>query len=384
MSKSDFPPEEFANRLARVRQAMVAAGIDWLLVFHPVSIHWLTGSDAKGYQAFQCLLVPAAAGSPVMFTRRSEEAEFRDDALVDELVTWGGPAPEDPLAAFAHLIGRLGLTQGRVGMEVPAYYLHPHHYLKIKALLGAALTCEPTHLVHDLKLRKSSREIAFIRKAADIADRTITALAGALRPGRSELEVTAEIFHTMLAAGGGQPATPLNFVSGPRAAFSHGAPTERRLSPGDTGNAEYCVPYRRYSVTIGRQFSIGPPSPRLRALHDLVRRAGDAAIAAIRPGTAATVPHEAARAVIAEAGLDAARVHLTGYGLAPAFPPATAEPIQLFAGSPYRLEAGMVLSVCPPVFIAAERLGVRLVDNVLVTETGAERLCAAARDLIVI
>lgn len=384
MSKSDFPPEEFADRLSRVRLAMAAAGIDWLLLFHPVSIHWLTGSDAKSYQAFQCLLVPAAATSPVMFTRRSEEAEFHDDALVDDLVTWGGPDPEDPLAAFARLIGRLGLTHGRVGMEVPAYYLHPHHYLKIKALLGSALVAEPTSLVHDLKLCKSPREIAFIRAAAAIADRTIAALAGALRPGRSELEVAAEIFHTMLAAGGGQPATPLNLVSGPRAAFSHGAPTERRLAAGDTGNAEYCVPYRRYSVTIGRQFSIGPPSPRLLALHDLVRRASDAAIATIRPGIAATAPHEAARAVIAEAGLDAARIHLTGYGVAPAFPPATAEPIQLFAGSRYRLEAGMVLSVCPPVFITAERIGVRLVDNVLVTEDGAERLCTASRDLIVV
>ena len=60
MSKHDFSTEEFASRLARTRAAIADAGLDWLLVFHPVSIHWLTGSDAKSYQEFQCLFVAAA------------------------------------------------------------------------------------------------------------------------------------------------------------------------------------------------------------------------------------------------------------------------------------------------------------------------------------
>jgi Xaa-Pro dipeptidase len=50
LSKHDFSPEEFASRCSRVRAVMSQAGLDWLLVFHPVSIHWLTGSDAKSYQ----------------------------------------------------------------------------------------------------------------------------------------------------------------------------------------------------------------------------------------------------------------------------------------------------------------------------------------------
>ncbi len=65
MSKHDFPAEEFASRRARVRAAVGHAGLDWLLVFHPVSIRWLTGSDAKSYQEFQCVLISAKPG-PVM------------------------------------------------------------------------------------------------------------------------------------------------------------------------------------------------------------------------------------------------------------------------------------------------------------------------------
>src|SRR3546814_20982406 len=59
MSKHDFTPDEFADRRSRVRAAVAAAGLDWLVAFHPVSIHWLTGSDAQSYQEFQCLLIPA-------------------------------------------------------------------------------------------------------------------------------------------------------------------------------------------------------------------------------------------------------------------------------------------------------------------------------------
>ena len=59
MSKHDFTPAEFADRLARLRTAMGAAGLDWLLVMHPVSIRWLIGQDTKSYTVFQCLPVSA-------------------------------------------------------------------------------------------------------------------------------------------------------------------------------------------------------------------------------------------------------------------------------------------------------------------------------------
>src|SRR6187401_3137901 len=132
MSKNDFTAEEFTDRRARVRNAIASAGLDWFVVFHPVSIHWLTGSDAKSYQEFQCLLISAKPGPICVLARDGERNEFRDDALVDQLHTWGGGEPEDPIAALEKLVHSLGIAGTRVGMEVPGYYLHPHHYLRIK------------------------------------------------------------------------------------------------------------------------------------------------------------------------------------------------------------------------------------------------------------
>jgi Xaa-Pro dipeptidase len=113
----------------------------------------------------------------------------------------------------------------------------------------------------------------------------------------------------------------------------------------------------------------------------------DALIAAVKPGISSELPHLEAKRVIAEAGLDAGRVHTSGYGIAAGFPPSWGEGFHFFSGYPYvprTLEAGMVMSVEPPILLASERLGVRVIDDVLVTEDGAEILSRYTRDLIVL
>jgi Xaa-Pro dipeptidase len=384
LSKRDFSAAEFESRRSRAREAIAAAGLDWFLAFHPVSIRWLTGSDAKSYQEFQCLLISARPGPICVLARSGERNELRDDALVDELHTWGGGEPDDPIAALERLAHSQGVLGTRVGMETPGYYLHPQHYVRIKQLFHSPSVSEATNLIHDLTLVKSPAEIACIREAARLADLAMVRFAASLAEGRSELELAGEVYHALLTGGSGLAASPINLVSGERSCFSHGAPTDRRLQRGDFGNVEYGATFKRYTATIGRQFCLGRPTPRMRQLYDLVCNASDACLAEIRAGVPAAAPHEAARRVIAAAGLDHARVHLSGYGLAPGFPPSWAEPIQLFGDSPYTLQAGMVVTVEPPVFLGDEPLGARLIDNVLVTRDGCELLSRFSRDLIVI
>ena len=384
MSKHDFSAEEFTQRRTRVRAALAASGLDWLVIFHPVGIHWLTGSDAKSYQEFQCLLISAQPGPLTILTREGERNEFQDDALVDAVHTFGGGENEDAVAAFEKLASALGLPDTRVGMEVPAYYLHPHDYVRLKRFFGGALVAEPTNLVHDLKLVKSEVELAYVRAASRKADAAMVVFASALQEGRSELAVAGKVVEALLAADSGLASSPINLVSGERSSFSHGAPTARLLRRGDFGNVEYGATHLRYTATIGRQFSIGAPTQRMREIYAVVRHASDACIAAIRDGVPATVPHQAAKRVITQAGMEAHRVHTTGYGLAPGFPPTWGEPIHMLAASTYTLRAGMVITVEPPVFIGEEHLGARIIDNLLVTQHGAELLSRFSRDLIVL
>lgn len=384
MSRLDFSLEEFAARRAALFTAMSRQGLSWFLVFHPTSIHWLTGSQTKGYQAFQCLLADAASARLVLFTRESERHEACDDALVDDVVCWGGAGASDPIEAVVALARAMRLSSGRSpGMEVPAYYLHPHHYVRLKAALDIPDENEHPNLVHDLRLVKSPQEISCIREAARIADLCLIEVRNALAVGQAEREIVSAIYSTALSNEADIPTVPVNFVSGPRAAYSHGGPTSRRLVQGDTGNVEFCIPFKRHTVSVGRQFSIGVPCERVRMLHALAREASDACIGAIRDGTPASAAHRAASRVIDSAGFRPHRAHTLGYAVAAAFPPATGEPLQLSEGSDYVLKAGMLLSICPNIFIGEERLGVRIVDNVLVTQGGAEILSAVPRDMIV-
>jgi Xaa-Pro dipeptidase len=384
LSKHDFTPAEFAGRRAVLRAALSEAGLDWLVIFHPVSIHWLTGSDAKSYQEFQCLVIGAAPGPLTILTREGERNEFRDDALVDAIESYGGNEDDDPIPFFARLVDRLGVAKGRVGIEVPAYYLHPLHYQRVKALLGTALVAEPTNLVHDLKLVKSPAELGYIREASRIGDHAMTVFATALRAGESELALAGKVYGALLGAGSGIAASTLNLVSGERSCFSHGAPTHRLLRDGDTGNIEYGATFKRYTSTIGRQFNLGAPRARVREIYNVVRRAADAQIATIRDGVAAMDAHAAAKRIIAAAGLEHGRVHTSGYGLAPGFPPSWGEPLHMLADSRYVLRAGMVVTIEPPVFLGDERIGVRIIDNVVVTQDGTELLSRFAREIIVV
>jgi len=384
MSKWDFSAEDFDFRRKRVREAIAQAGLDWFVVFHPVSIHWLTGSDAKSYQEFQCLLISAEPGDVIVLTREGERNEFQEDALVDQLWTFGHPEPEDPVLLFERIAQSVGLRQARVGMEVPAYYLHPHHYVRIKEFLGSSLVAEPSNLIHDLKLVKSATELKYIREASRIADVAMDVFAKRIREGVSELELAGDVYQSLFHNGSGMSASPINLVSGPRSSFSHGAPTSRKLQRGDIGSVEYGATFKRYTSTIGRQFSLGRPSPRGREIYEVVRAASDACIAEIRAGVPAVVPHRAAKRVIEAAGMDHGRVHTTGYGLAPGFPPTWGEPLHMLGDSTYTLQAGMVITVEPPVFLGEEFLGARIINNVLVTEQGAELLSQYPSDMIIV
>jgi Xaa-Pro dipeptidase len=251
-------------------------------------------------------------------------------------------------------------------------------------LLGAALVQDGSGLVSALRAVKSPAELDYARQAARISAIAWQALLGAVAEGRSELELAAAAYHALLSNGSGIPASTMNLMTGERSAFALGGPTDRRMRHGDTGLVEIGANRRRYTSTLGRQWNLGPASRRLKDLHSVIREAVDACIAEMRAGVPAIVPHEAAKRVIARAGLDQYRMHTTGYGMAPGFPPSWGESPNLFGGSTEVLKAGMVVSVEPHVFVAQEGLGVRLIDNVIITNDGVELLSRTPRDLVIV
>jgi Xaa-Pro dipeptidase len=384
MSKHDFPLTEFQDRHSRVRAAMERAGIDLLVVVAPIHINYLIGTPAKGYQEFEALLFTLEPGPLVMVTRLPEVPMMMAESLAEEVRGWGGREPEDPVAALGVIMKEKGYLGRRVGLEVPYYYLHPYEHRKLVDLLGDSLVMDATEIIGRIKLTKSAAEIAYTRRAAQILDKAMVTCIASIAEGKTEREVSAEIHHTLLASGSDIPSSPMNFLTGPRSAYAHAEPSDRVIQPGDFMHIQFGAHYRRYCCTIGRQLCLGKPTARMGEVYRVAREAGDACIAAMRAGVPATVPHEVAKTVIAEAGMDRYRLHMTGYAVGAAFPPSWVEPLVLESGCPFTLEAGMVIAVEPPLFGLEDGLGVRIIDNVLVTETGVEYLSQTTRDLIIL
>lgn len=385
MSKEDFSAQEFAERHRRVREAMAARDLEVLLVIAPANIQYLIGTRTKSYQEFQCLVFPLDPARPmVVLTRLAEVPEYTDLSLADAVHGWGGREPEDPIEALGRVLARHGYSPRRIGLEIPYYYLSVQDHAKLQQMFSDCEVVDASTLVEHLKLVKSPKEIEYIRRAVGIAQNAMQIAQDAMRVGVQECEIAGEVYRSLLVQGGDMPASPLNLVSGDRSCFGHGAPSERRLQAGDDVNIEFGGAYRRYTSTIGRQFVMGEPGPRILEIYKVAREATDACIELMKPGTPAVEPHLAAKRVIADAGLDDYRLHTTGYGIAPGYPPSWGESIHMFGDSPFILEAGMMLSVEPPIYIHEERRGVRIIDNVLVTEQGPELLSVFNRDLIVI
>lgn len=382
VTKDFFSNSEFERRHKMVRMAMEQSGIDLLLVISPAHIAYLIGTPAKGYQEFEMLFFPLERGPITILTRLSEVPMLLAESLADNVQGWGGREPEDPIAAVKKIMQDRRYVGMRVGLEVPAYYLHPHDYMKLVDLLGSSLKIDATNLIANIKLIKSPVELEYMRRAAEIADAAMSTCISSIAAGKTERDVSSDIHHTLLSAGSDIPSSPMNFLTGPRSAFAHGEPTDRVLNVGDFMHIQFGAHYKRYCCTIGRQLCLGEPSIRMREVYQVARAASDACIEVIRAGVPATVPHSAAKSVIAMAGMDQHRLHLTGYAVGAAFPPSWVEPMSMDSGSSDILKAGMVVAVEPPLFGVEGGLGVRIVDNVLVTENGCEILAKTTRDLI--
>lgn len=384
MSKEFFAQSEFDNRHTKVRKAMEAAEVDLLLVVAPQNINYLIGTPAKGYQTFAMLFFPLEPGPLTVISRLPEKPMLEAESLADDVRGFGEPAEEDWMVVVEQVMAERNYAGLRIGLEVPDYYLHAHHYQRLQHLLSDTPVSDATDLVGSIKLIKSAAEIKYVRQSAAILDKAIATARTSLAVGKTEREVSADIHHTLLSSGSDIPSSPMNFLSGPRSAFAHGEPTDRVLEAGDFMHIQFGAHYRRYCCTIGRQFCLGEPTDRMREVYQVARDACDAAIATMKAGVPATRPHEAAKAIIAAAGMERYNLHMTGYAVGVAFPPSWIDPLILDSSCTQTLEAGMVIAVEPPLFGLEDGLGVRIIDNVLVTETGAEPLCTTSRDLIVV
>jgi len=379
------PSSALAARLDALRTELGHAGLDALVVTHAPNVRYLTN-----FASSAALAVVTADGVAVLADSRYTTA--LDALLASEAappgaqaVAVGGSGAYDEVLAtwlLAHAGG------WRVGFEAEHVSVKRHGSWRARigaevASAGPGVSLEPTEtLVERRRAIKDAHEIALVRESArrlsEVASAVIRDLADCV--GRTELDIAADIDHRLRRAGFERPAFDTIVASGPNSALPHAQPTERRVETSDLLLLDFGGVYGGYCSDLTRTLVVGTPAAAARTLYRAVADAQDAALAAVGPGVAADEVDGAARRVLAEHGLGEAFGHATGHGLGleiheaprlgplrPAGPPADV------------LVPGMVVTIEPGAYVPGVG-GVRIEDDVLVTEGGAERLTDVARE----
>ena len=195
-----FEREEYAQRLAKVRSAMQAQGIELLLVTDPSNMSWLTGYDGWSFYVHQCVLL-ALDGEPVWFGRGQDAngakrtVFMQHDNIVgypDDYVQSRERHPMDYLSQ--EVIVPRGWGSLNIGVEMDNYYFSAAAYLSLKKHLSEATLIDAVGLVNWQRAIKSPQEIAYMRIAARIVEKMHGRILERIEPGMRKNELVAEIY----------------------------------------------------------------------------------------------------------------------------------------------------------------------------------------------
>ncbi len=244
---------------------------------------------------------------------------------------------------------------------------------------------DATPLIAQLRVKKSAAEIAAIQHATDVSIEAHRAVWKHLAPGQYEYNVAATLLATFLDAGCEGPAYSPIVGSGPDGAILHYMSNRRRMDRGELVVIDAAAQCDHYASDITRTVPVdGKFTPRQREIYKIVLGAQNAAIAAVRPGaflaSSGLADSSESLTKIARDYMNAHGKDAHGKPLGKYFTHDIGHQVGLQVHDPRMdtgLEAGMVITIEPGVYIPEEQLGIRIEDIVLVTPNGAKVLSAA-------
>ena len=378
----DFDRPDWSGRLRRVWRTP-PADVSALVVSSPANIKYLSGFDGSAG-----LLLTSPDRTWLLVDGRYDRSARLSRAA--------GQLADVEIATLTGSVERLLSTlisevaPGSVGFEA--------HHVTVATLRNWERTCaERTFVatanwIERLRIIKERTELIAIRRACAVTSDIARELGRWLREGRTEREIAWDIDEAMRRAGVTRPAFETIVASGPNSALPHARPTDRQLQRGDLVVLDFGGVLDGYCGDLTRMAGVGEVKPEARGLFEAVRAAQVAALAAVRAEAPVFEVDAAARRVLTTHGFGDAILHATGHGLglevheAPRLGRRSESSDRV--GEPSeremdRLAAGMVCTIEPGAYVEGVG-GVRLEDDVVVTDEGCEVLTEAPRDLLLV
>lgn len=353
------------GRREKLAQFIVQENLDGFLVTNPINVTYLTGFS----------------GDTTYFLAGKDRMLLVSDARYAEQLKEECPGLEVHIRppsiritpAAAAVLQKFGWRE--IGVE--SSHLPLGEFVVLRDHLPAASWKLCDDVVERLRMKKDAGEQAAIREAIAVAERSFARFRASLRPQDTEKRLSDRMEMLVREEGGSRCGFPTIVGVDERAALAHAPLTDRRLGDGETLLlVDWGARGRFYNSDLTRVLACRKISPKLEQVYGAVRQAQERAIAQIRPGVAASDVDACARAALEEAGF----AQFFGHGLGHGFGLEVHEGPALRPGSKHLLEPGHVVTVEPGVYLPGWG-GVRIEDDVLVTDDGCEVLTRVEKDL---
>ncbi|MFM1651548.1 M24 family metallopeptidase [Brevibacillus sp. B_LB10_24] len=359
------------QRILTLQTWMEQNGLDAVLVTDPRHVYYLTGFMTDPHERFLGLAIPGE-GEPVLIVPALEREAAAAVSSVQKIMTHTDT--QDPYAvlkqALPDRLNRLGVEKNQLTVN---------RFEAIAAAVGAAAYIDVETPLQAMRLKKSPDEVQRIKRAIEVIEEVLRRGLQKVKAGISELEIVAELEYQMKMLGADGPSFGTTVLAGEKAALPHGNPGERKIRQGELLLFDLGVYVDGYASDITRTFAVGDVDDRQKAVYDAVLGANQAAIEATRPGVTLASLDQAARDVITERGYGEYFIHRLGHGLGidvHEYPSVHGKNQELTS-------AGMVFTIEPGIYLPGV-CGVRIEDDVLVTDEGVEVLTRFPKELTVI
>lgn len=353
------------DRVTRLRELLSRSNGDALLVTNPVNRRYLTGFTGS---AGAVLVTRDHAALLTDFRYREqaprqavgfeivEHGQSMNQTIADSLKQWG--------------VKTLLFEDGNLTFAAYRALETAVSFLQLQPAGG---------LVEQLRMVKEDGEVAIMQEAADLADRAFAHILGYVKPGVKESDIALELEVFMRSQGATSSSFDTIVASGERSALPHGVASDRVIGRNEFVKLDFGAYYKGYCSDITRTVVVGAPSDKHREIYGIVLEAQLHALDNLAPGMTGKEGDALTRDIITRYGYGEYFGHGTGHGLGMEIHEA---PRVSVAGD-IVLTPGMTFTVEPGIYLPGFG-GVRIEDDVVMTESGIHILTRSPKDLIVL
>lgn len=371
-----MPSDPFADRQQALQQTLLAHSLDGLALNPGPDLRYLTGLSFHLMERPVIAIFPAQ-GSPIFILPELEREKLSTLPYSYQAFAYPEDRSRWPVA-FEKAFQQGKFSEGKIGVIPRRIRLLEMGYLRDAA--PQANFTNGQQVISALRIKKDGKEIQAMRESARLAQRALTAVQDRIQPGVTEKELAAALVSQLLTEGSDPDLPFFPIVSfGKHSANPHATPTGKALEKGHLVLIDWGATVKGYHSDITRVFAVGVTDQKLIDIAGVVQEANRVGRDVIKPGIRCSEVDHQTRQVIEKAGYGDQFLHRTGHGLGME---AHEEPY-ISADDDTVLEPGMTFTIEPGIYLPGTG-GVRIEDDVLVTEDGSQSLTDMSRELTIL